>query len=125
MFCYCGIGYHIVTSIYKFKIGAILLTAKEYYEKHEHSIMGDVISGKDATSSVSNLVEDISEEAKAEIRSNRLSKAEMVNALSKANDKWNGVSRLFWDKYGFSPLAEDILKASWIEMMPELEVYFS
>ena len=60
--------------------------------------MGDVISGKDATSSVSNLVEDISEEAKAEIRSNRLSKAEMVNALSKANDKWNGVSRLFWDK---------------------------
>lgn len=87
--------------------------------------MGDVISGKDATSSVSNLVEDISEEAKAEIRSNRLSKAEMVNALSKANYKWNGVSRLFWDKYDFSPLAEDILKASWIEMMPELEVYFS
>ena len=121
MFCYCGIGYHIVTSIYKFKIGAILLRAKEFFEKHEHSIMGDVISGKDATSSVSNLVEDISEEAKAEIRSNRLSKAERVNALRKANDKWNEISRLLWEEYGFPPLAGDILKASWIEMMPELE----
>ena len=121
MFCYCGIGYHIVTTIYKFKIRAILLTAKEYFEKHEHSIMGDVISGKDATSSVSNLVEDISEEAKAEIRSNRLSKAERVNALRKANDKWNEISRLLWEEYGFPPLAGDILKASWIEKMPELE----
>ena len=110
-----------MTSIYKFKIGAILLTAKEYFEKHEHSIMGDVISGKDATSSVSNLVEDISEEAKAEIRSNRRSKAERVNALRKANDKWNEISRLLWEEYGFPPLAGDILKASWIEMMPELE----
>lgn len=121
MFCYCGIGYHIVTSIYKFKIGAILMTAKDYFEKHEHSIMSDVTSRKDATSSVRNLIEDISEEAKVEIRSNRLSKAERVNALRKANDKWNEISRLLWEEYGFPPLAGDILKASWIEMMPELE----
>jgi len=112
------------------------MKAKEYFDKYETVLIDELISvnfeqyGKTPMEELSdnefvatkNLLKDmVTEMEDICIKRNIVLQASFVSVLKEMNQKWNAISVLFKNKYGYSPLKKDGLKNYWILCFPEFE----